>query len=141
MHSIVAATGQLLGGPLAETGPRAERGPRRQNDTSKYLFRAYFTQFEENFEIGVGDFERCSMLPVRKTADPQNTIFPTVNVCRVSSKTQFGTKNENLPQKAAWSILHIQGIVALNCHSTMFLHSFLHPKSNFWPAVNLIKTC
>ena len=31
------------------------------------FFGPILPNFEENFEIGIGDFERCSMLPVRKT--------------------------------------------------------------------------
>ena len=31
------------------------------------FFGPILPNFEEFFEIGVGDFERCSMLPVRKT--------------------------------------------------------------------------
>ena len=31
------------------------------------FFRPILPKFEEIFEIVVGDFERCSMLPVRKT--------------------------------------------------------------------------
>ena len=34
------------------------------------FFGPILPNFEENFEIGVGDFERCSMLPVRKTDVP-----------------------------------------------------------------------
>ena len=37
--------------------------------TPHYIFfRPILPKFEENFEIRVGDFERCSMLPVRKTS-------------------------------------------------------------------------
>ena len=36
--------------------------------TPHYIFfRPILPKFEEIFEIRVGDFERCSMLPVRKT--------------------------------------------------------------------------
>ena len=64
----VLASGQLLGSPLAETDPRAEQGPGGKTTPHNIFFRPVLPKFEEIFEIMVGDFERCSMLPVRKTA-------------------------------------------------------------------------
>ena len=39
------------------------------------FFGPILPNFEENFEIGVGDFERCPTLPVRKTDIKHMTMF------------------------------------------------------------------
>ena len=63
-----------------------------------------------------------------------------MNICQLSIKHNLEQKINSCPKRQLLPGL-FNTSKALNCHSTMFLHSFLHPKSNVWPAVNLIKTC
>ena len=47
--------------------PGLNKVPGGKTTPHNIFFGPILPKFEENFEIGVGDFERCSMLPVRKT--------------------------------------------------------------------------
>ena len=47
--------------------PGLNKVPGGKTTPHNIFLRPILPNFEENFEIGVGDFERCPMLPVRKT--------------------------------------------------------------------------
>ena len=48
--------------------PGLNKVPGGKTTPHNIFFGPILPKFEENFEIGFGDFERCSMLPVRKTS-------------------------------------------------------------------------
>ena len=57
--------------------------------TSHYIFvEPILPKFEEIFEIRVGDFERCSMLPVRKTAT-QEGCNPKLSLTHLLTRFLF----------------------------------------------------
>ena len=84
---------------------------------------------------------------------PSKHYLPTgnVNICRFPIKHTIWNNQCIAAPKDSFCLVYSThsrhgcgspcGFKLICCHSTTLLHSFLHPESNFWPAVNLIKTC